>query len=269
MIRCQFCHQDYPTGTACCARCGAPLSRPEGPVTSTPELEKQIRSLLEEGSLIEAIKRFREQTGASIREAKDAVEAIEQGRPFAFPGKPDEDSESELTRLLQAGRKLEAIKRFRELTGAGLKEAKDAVEAILQGRPFPLPGKPDQGFERELTELLQAGRKLEAIKRFRELTGAGLKEAKDAVEAIEQGRPSALLGQPDEGFERELTGMLQAGRKIDAIKRFREQTGAGLKEAKEAVERLAAAQGLAASRGTGCLNVLLLAAMLIIELFLA
>ncbi len=269
MIRCQFCHQDNPTGTACCARCGAPLSRPERPVTPTPELEKQIRSLIDEGSLIEAIKRFRELTGASIREAKDAVEAIEQGRPFPLSGQPHADFESELTGMLQAGRKIDAIKRFREQTGAGLKEAKDAVEAIEQGRPSALPGKPDEGFESELTGMLQAGRKIDAIKRFRELTGAGLKEAKDAIEAIEQGRPSALPGKPDEGFESELTGMLQAGRKIDAIKRFRELTGAGLKEAKDAIERLAAAQGLAASRGTGCLNVLLLAAMLIIELFLA
>ena len=121
MIRCQFCHQDNPTGTACCARCGTLLSRPERPVTPTPELEKQIRSLIDEGSLIEAIKRFRELTGASIREAKDAVEAIEQGRPFPLSGQPHADFESELTGMLQAGRKIDAIKRFREQTGAGLK----------------------------------------------------------------------------------------------------------------------------------------------------
>jgi len=121
----------------------------------------------------------------------------------------------------------------------------------------------------QIQDLLAQGKKIDAIKRFREETGAGLKEAKDAVEALEQGRPLALLGQLDEGFESELTELLQAGRKIEAIKRFREQTGAGLKEAKDAVERLAAAHGLTASRGAGCLNVLLLAAMLIIELFLA
>jgi ribosomal protein L7/L12 len=33
-----------------------------------------------------------------------------------------------------------------------------------------------------LTELLQAGKKIEAIKLYRELTGSGLVEAKDAVE---------------------------------------------------------------------------------------
>ena len=35
----------------------------------------------------------------------------------------------EVRGLIQAGRKIEAIKKYRELTGAGLKEAKDTVEA--------------------------------------------------------------------------------------------------------------------------------------------
>lgn len=36
----------------------------------------------------------------------------------------------------------------------------------------------------------------------------------------------------------ELQGLIQAGRKIEAIKVYREATGAGLAEAKEAVERM-------------------------------
>ena len=34
-----------------------------------------------------------------------------------------------------------------------------------------------------MIELLQAGQQIQAIKLYRELTGVGLKEAKDAVEA--------------------------------------------------------------------------------------
>lgn len=37
----------------------------------------------------------------------------------------------------------------------------------------------------ELTELLRQGRKIEAIKVYREETAAGLKEAKDAIEELE------------------------------------------------------------------------------------
>ncbi|GAA5069020.1 ribosomal protein L7/L12 [Nocardia callitridis] len=35
----------------------------------------------------------------------------------------------------------------------------------------------------ELDELLARGKKIQAIKRYRELTGSGLKDAKDAIEA--------------------------------------------------------------------------------------
>ncbi len=37
----------------------------------------------------------------------------------------------------------------------------------------------------ELQQLLSSGRKIQAIKRYRELTGAGLKDAKNAVEKLE------------------------------------------------------------------------------------
>lgn len=37
-----------------------------------------------------------------------------------------------------------------------------------------------------ILELIRRGRKIEAIKRMRELTGMGLAESKDAVEAIER-----------------------------------------------------------------------------------
>jgi ribosomal protein L7/L12 len=39
----------------------------------------------------------------------------------------------------------------------------------------------------EIQDLLRRGNKIEAIKLYREQTGLGLKEAKDAVEAIERG----------------------------------------------------------------------------------
>src|SRR5688572_17554455 len=40
---------------------------------------------------------------------------------------------AEIQRLIHAGKKIEAIKVFRESFGTGLKEAKDAVEAIERG----------------------------------------------------------------------------------------------------------------------------------------
>ncbi len=43
---------------------------------------------------------------------------------------------------------------------------------------------PNQGVDEKVMELMKAGRKIEAIKLYREQTGAGLKEAKDYVESL-------------------------------------------------------------------------------------
>jgi len=118
----------------------------------------------------------------------------------------------------------------------------------------------------ELQSLLEQGRKIEAIKLYREQTGAGLKEAKDAVEAMTSETTQANLREalarhsPDgEGLslEEELLRLLRNGEKIEAIKCYRGRTGAGLREAKDAVEALAAQHGIAA-KSAGCLAVLLL-----------
>ena len=44
---------------------------------------------------------------------------------------------------------------------------------------------PDAGGDAEIETHLRSGQKILAIKRYRELHGTGLKEAKDAVEALE------------------------------------------------------------------------------------
>lgn len=43
---------------------------------------------------------------------------------------PSGDDEEEIVSLIRSGNKIEAIKRYRDLTGVGLKESKDAVETI-------------------------------------------------------------------------------------------------------------------------------------------
>lgn len=119
----------------------------------------------------------------------------------------------------------------------------------------------NQRLEDEVRTLLTGGRKIEAIKVYREATGAGLAEAKDAVERIERGDAvriaSASVG---EDVENQILDLLRRGRKIDAIKLYREQTGQGLKQSKEAVETLAEQRGVNLPR-SGCLGA---AAVLII-----
>jgi len=103
-----------------------------------------VRDAIARGNLIEAIKIYRERTGAGLKESKDAVERIAAGlrtpegdaAPATGPLR-DEDL-TQIHGMLQRGEKINAIKVYRERTGVGLKEAKDAVEA-LEKRPAPVP----------------------------------------------------------------------------------------------------------------------------------
>jgi ribosomal protein L7/L12 len=157
-----------------------------------------IRALIAQGNKIGAIKRVRELTGLGLKEAKDAVDAIEAGAPLEarpadgntghgeVPAQPLDDVRA----LVERGNKIEAIKRVRELTGLGLKEAKDYVESMpAYSAPPPLPNATARQPAREagLAEvhtLARQGQKIQAIKLYRELTGVGLKEAKDYVDSL-------------------------------------------------------------------------------------
>ena len=96
----------------------------------TEDLEQQVRSLLGQGQKLEAVKLYKDQTGASLREAKEAVEAIERGEVPTRSPVPDGDMEADLLPLLEAGKKLEAVKIYKQRTGVQLIEAKQAVEAL-------------------------------------------------------------------------------------------------------------------------------------------
>jgi len=99
----------------------------------------------------------------------------------------------QIVEFMQRGQKINAIKRYRDLTNAGLKEAKDAIEfAYEQSQPpqntfstpttEPMPVNREVLRDPELVAAMQRGNKIAAIKRYRELTNAGLKDAKDAIE---------------------------------------------------------------------------------------
>jgi ribosomal protein L7/L12 len=109
-----------------------------------------------------------------------------------------------------------------------------------------------------IAELIRNGEKLAAIKAYREATGADLVTAKTFVEELERTLATGALppSDADQSDTRDILTLLANGQKIEAIKRYRERHRVGLKEAKDAVEALAADAGLPASRG--CLRVILL-----------
>jgi ribosomal protein L7/L12 len=141
MPRCRACGKKNLSGFAFCQKCGAPLDAGEdqapeagsqsdraapGGVTGEADgFEEQIAQLLEQGEKIEAIKLYRQRTGAGLAEAKQAVERLQVDVIFA-----ESDIEEQLLALLRQGRKIEAIRTYRQRTQSSLVDAKAAVEAL-------------------------------------------------------------------------------------------------------------------------------------------
>ncbi|MBP6668089.1 MAG: hypothetical protein KA180_01485 [Gemmatimonadales bacterium] len=109
--------------------------------TGAPET---VESLLAAGNTIGAIKRLREETGLGLAEAKAAIDARKGGlrlptgtHPPAAPAGPSDPAavaaDPLLRDFLNAGNLIAAIRRYRELTGLGLKESKEAVERLGNG----------------------------------------------------------------------------------------------------------------------------------------
>ncbi len=134
MRQCSRCQKAVDPDAQRCPHCGAWLSQQQdSPKPNFDSLEDAVRSLLTQGQKIAAIKLYREQTGVGLAEAKSAVERIERGE--RGEGVPDSktaftDLDQQILQLLAAGKKIQAIKTYREQTNVGLKQAKDAVEAL-------------------------------------------------------------------------------------------------------------------------------------------
>ena len=124
MPKCRNCDYDVHPSIGQCPHCGTPMVRPSA------DLEQQVRSLLDQGQKLEAVKLYKGETGASLREAKQAVEAMQAGAGPPSPPEIGGDLESELLRLLGRGDKLEAIKLYKDQRGVALLEAKQAVESL-------------------------------------------------------------------------------------------------------------------------------------------
>jgi len=92
MPKCRICDHNNPAGIDRCQNCGtwieqavpsvsASQGQESGPASDEPApdpncLEGQVLSLMHGQEKIKAIKLYREQTGAGLKQAKDAVEAL-------------------------------------------------------------------------------------------------------------------------------------------------------------------------------------------------
>jgi ribosomal protein L7/L12 len=130
-----------------------------------------------------------------------------------------EEFPADVRAALQRGETIEAIKLLRHATGLGLKECKDAIDAYVAGHPptlplrpaaaqHGLPGLPASGeVPADVLAVLVRDGKIAAIKLLRERTGLGLKEAKDAIEAVPAARLPMTAAPAARTGPRRSTGM--------------------------------------------------------------
>jgi ribosomal protein L7/L12 len=114
-------------------------------------------------------------------------------------------------------------------------------------RPFVSESEPPSGQTNLTTEVQQVARSrgmIAAIQLYRQRTGVGLVEAKYTVESIMRGgrgMPARILASTS---DQDIDDLIQKGKKIEAIKRYRYQTGASLRDAKAAVDARSAELGV-------------------------
>jgi ribosomal protein L7/L12 len=129
-------------------------------------------------------------------------------RDNTYNNRPDVDLTETLNSIREkavAGQEIEAIRLLRSTFVIGLSEAKSMVEAMQRGedvdlRDFKLVSSLkattlDTTEIREVMDFINNGKKIEAIRLFREMTGANLNDAKDAVDGMEL----SLSARPEEG----------------------------------------------------------------------
>ncbi|NQU23621.1 MAG: ribosomal protein L7/L12 [Candidatus Nealsonbacteria bacterium] len=81
MPKCEFCGRSYPADAEACPGCGDKNANVErspaaDPSAEATELETRVLAELQTSGKIPAIKLYREETNAGLKEAKDAVEAF-------------------------------------------------------------------------------------------------------------------------------------------------------------------------------------------------
>ena len=87
--------------------------------------------------------------------------------------------------------------------------------------------------------LINAGRKIEAIKRYREENNCGLSEACDYINLLDNPGSEAGKVKKTEIDESRLSTLLQTGKYTRAIKEYMDATGCTIKQAKEYIDNLA------------------------------
>lgn len=105
----------------------------------TPDQVQKIHKLLHDKQLIQAVYVYHQATGASLAEAREAVEEMARNEyskpPSGIRNYDDPVLEGKIRSLLSKGKTIDAVKIYRAEYGVSLNEARDAVERIADSMP--------------------------------------------------------------------------------------------------------------------------------------
>lgn len=118
-----------------------------------------------------------------------------RGAPVTVPMPPVDRTREGVIQLAAEGRRLEAIRLLRDLSGWDLRDSRLAVEALGRGEPLPpfeprgaaAPALDDDALAR-IRALVAEGRVIDAIAVHRHATGADLVTSKRFVEGLREPR---------------------------------------------------------------------------------
>lgn len=189
---CPACGAPIESTERACPYCGAaivavvasssalPGNRPEYGLSNGDSIDaadaevfRDVREQLGMGKKSEAVRLYREITGATLKEAREAVSDMELGRPVMVPkaalagasvAVAGFASSAEMMDAVKAelrkGNKVQAVRVYREYFQVGLKESKDAVDAIeteLKFQPGPIRDDEPPAFARPDERLAPSG----------------------------------------------------------------------------------------------------------------
>ncbi len=125
-------------------------------------------------------------------------------RPLEIPSVERTPEERELVQILTTIGKIDAIKAFRTRHNCALKDAAQAIDCLQATGKLPAGGAPlalgqpgaeaaprmsEEEEERILLPILDNEGKIAAIKRYREMSGSSLADAKARIEFLEERAP--------------------------------------------------------------------------------
>lgn len=162
------------------------------PETEEEILFKEILALIKQNKYEEAIKIIQDKKSLSYDDAKAYIEHLDKDIVNQYSNIDMNIVNKTILELIDKDQKIAAIKYYRDKTGLGLADAKNYIDNMALNREFmniedfdePKVEIDMESLNRELVNLIKSGKKIEAIKIYREKTGKNLKESKEYIDSL-------------------------------------------------------------------------------------